>query len=261
MKALYLKSLVAAALAVTLSSCEKKAENIENLSQLKMQVSGIVYPIEGVDQSTNILPKRKLPRAVLTKGYGIYKSIKAKLIDTVCEEYINSTSALDISNLKEGINIKKFGNKEFGITTNGEGGSFSFAKLKAGPKGWWTHWNYSPYTASAYPDVLYAQTSGGYATSNISLYLDKPVTSFGFEIAPNTVGEDVQIVAEYKEDHSYRFPDIFTVDQTISSPSGARLIAVKSSIPFRLVIVRVNYNPEIKTTGLAITNIRYTLAK
>lgn len=261
MKALYLKSLVAAALAVTLSSCEKKAENIENLSQLKTQVSGIVYPVEGVDQSTNILPKRKLPRAVLTKGYDIHKGVKAKLIDTVCEEYINSTSPLDISNLKEGINIKKFSNEEFGIVTNREGGSFGFAKLKAGPKGWWTHWNYSPYTASAYPDVLYAQTSGGYASGNIYLYLSKPVTSFGFEIAPNTVGKDVNIVTEYKEEPFYRDPIMFMVEQTISSPSGARLIAVKSDRPFQLVIVRLNPDPEIKTTGLAITNIRYALAK
>lgn len=260
MKALYLKSLVAAALAVTLSSCEKKAENIENLSQLKTQVSGIVYPIEGVDQSTNILPKRKLPRAVLTKGYGEYQKIKVKVIDTVCDEYILATKKVDFSGLKEGKYVTSFGTNEFKILTDPDFIRRGVVKLSNGPKGWWTHWNYSPYTESEYPVVLFAKDRNGNTVDAIDLSFLQSLKMFGFEIAPNTTGRDVKIIVEFKESSTYRSPTMFEVEQTISSPSGARLIAVKSDRSFEMASVKIVYDREVKSTGLAITNIRYGIA-
>lgn len=260
MKAFYLKSLFAAALAVTLSSCEKKAENLENLSQNKpASTSEVVYPLVGTEISNNILPKRKLPRAILEKGFSQEK-LKVKVIDTVCEEYVQGTKLLDISSLPPGAHVMRIRNNEFAISTTREGGNNGFIKLKNGPQGWWTHWNYSPYTASEYPDVLFLQDRDGYVSNSVDLYLDKEVTMFGFEIAPNANGQDRTVSVDYKEEPYYRDPSLFSVQQTISTPSGARLIAVKSERGFRLVRISLDYIPNVGT-GFAITNIRYALAK
>lgn len=260
MKALYLKSLVAAALAVTLSSCEKKAENIDNLSATTAQLAGVVFPIAGVDQSVNILPKRKLPRAVLTKGYGEYKKIKVKLIDTVCDEYLQATKKVDFSGLKEGKYVTKFGNDEFTIFTDPDFLRRGVVKLSNGTKGWWTHWNYSPYTESEYPVVLFAKDRNGNTEDAIDLAFSHDLKMFGFEIAPNTIGKDVKIEVEFKEWSSYRSPSMFVVEQTISSPSGARIIAVRSDRAFGMASVKIVSDPQVKSTGLAITNIRYGIA-
>ena len=261
MKSFYLKALWAAALAVTLSACEKKAENFEKSSeQLGAATSELVYPVPSTDLSNNILPERKLPRAVLTKGY-MYKNIKVKLIDTVCAEYIQGTKKLNFSNLTEGAFVNKFGNSELRITADHEFNSTGFARLTNGPKGWWTHWNYSPYTESEYPEVLFARNRSGIVRgqSSVTLLLSKRVKTFGFEIAPNVTGKDFKVIVEYPEYSTYRAQRLFEVKQTISSPSGARLIAVKSETPFDYVMISVqgmNYSEE----GLAITNIRYALA-
>lgn len=260
MKAFYLKSLFAAALAVTLSSCEKKAENFENLSEKKdVSTSEVVYPLVGTEISNNILPKRKLPRAILEKGYS-ESNIKVKLIDTVCEEYLQGTKMLDISSLTPGAHVMRIKNNELTISTNREGGDNGFIKLNNGPKGWWTHWNYNPYTESEYPNVLFLQDREGYVSNSVDLYFDKEVTTFGFEIAPNANGQDRTVSVDYKEEPYYRDPSLFSVQQTISTPSGARLIAVKSERGFRLVRISLDYIPNVGT-GFAITNIRYALAK
>lgn len=260
MKALYLKTLFAMALAVTLSSCEKKAEDLQSLSEkASTTTSESIYPLVGTELSNSILPKRKLPRAVLTKR-SMSKSDKVKLIDTVCEEYVKGTTKFDFSGLKEGVHVNKIKHNDLTIVTNYEGGYNGFVKLSNGPKGWWTHWNYSPYTESEYPDVLFAQ-SAGYPSSSMALTFDKEVTSFGFEIAPNATGKDYNVTVEYSYIQSYRYEGLFDVRQIISSPSGARLIAVKSEVPFRYVQINVQYLLPDRGRGFALSNLRYTLAK
>lgn len=263
MKSFYLKALWAAAFAVTLSACEKKAENFEKSSeQVAATKSELVYPVPSTDLSNNILPERKLPRAVLTKGY-MNNNVKVKLIDTVCAEYIQGTKKLGFSNLNEGAFISKFGNNEFKITADHEFNRTGFARLKNGPKGWWTHWNYSPYTESEYPEVLFARNRYGadvIGQSSVTLLLSKPVKTFGFEIAPNVTGKDFKVIVEYPEYSTYRAPTLFQVEQTVSSPSGARLIAVKSERAFDFVMIRIE-GMISREAGLAITNIRYALAE
>ncbi len=260
MKAFYLKTLLAAALAVTLSSCEKKAEDIQSLSEkTNTTTSELIYPRVGTELSNNILPQRKLPRAILTKGRWDNND-KVKLIDTVCQEYVKGTTKFDISGLKVGEHVTKIKHNNLTIVTNDEVGDDGFLKLSNGPKGWWTHWNYSPYTESEYPDVLYAQSPGGHAAGSLALTFDKEVTTFGFEIAPNATGTDYKVVVRYNNINSYRYESLFQVRQTISSPSGARLIAVKSEVPFTYVQIAVEYIPDAGR-GFAISNLRYALAK
>jgi hypothetical protein len=257
MKALYLKSLVAAALAVTLSSCEKKAEEITTVSEkTTTKTSSAVYPLIGTDMSNNILPKKELPRGVVTKESWRPK-IKVKLIDTVCSEYLEATKKLDFSGLKEGKYVTRFGNSDLTINTDPDFIRRGVVKLSNGPKGWWTHWNYSPYTQSEHPEVLFAKDRNGYTVNSIDLAFSNEVKFFGFEIAPNVLGKDVKIVVQYKEWSTYRAPTMFQVEQTISSPSGARLIAVKSEKPFAMVMITLASGQDIKDSGLAISNIRY----
>jgi hypothetical protein len=258
MKALYLKTLFAMALAVTLSSCEKKAEDLQSLSEKAIATtSESIYPLVGTELSNSILPKRKLPRAVLTKS-SMSKSDKVKLIDTVCEEYVKGTTKFDLSGLTAGVHVTKITHNDLTIVTNHEGDFSELVKLNNGPKGWWTHWNYSPYTESEYPDVLFGW-SAGYPASSMALTFDKYVTSFGFEIAPNDTGKDHYVTVEYNNIPSYKYESLFKVRQTISSPSGARLIAVKSEVPFKYVQINVQYLDG--GSGFAISNLRYALAK
>lgn len=263
MKAFQLKSLIAAAIAVTLSACEKKSEDISSLSEKTVNAtSEVVYPLIGTEIPNNILPQKKLPRAVLTKGY-YYPNVKVKLIDTVCLEYIRATTKLNFSNLREGAFVNKFGNSEFKITADHEFNSSGFARLSNGPKGWWTHWNYSPYTESEYPEVLFARNRYGgevRGVNSMTLVFDKPVTMFGFEIAPNLTGKDYIVNVEYLESSTYRAQTLFNVEQTISSPSGARLIAVKSETPLTFLMINIQ-GMTFQEAGFAIANIRYAIAK
>lgn len=259
MKVLKSVSLLAVLLAVIFVSCEKKSENFEKMSDVRLQaITDRVYPLKGNEMSTAILPKRKLPRAILTKGF-VDPQIKVKIIDTVCEEYISQTRKLDISGLDTGKYITKVENNEFRISTDNEGFKDGFVKLANGPTGWWPHWNYSPYTESEYPDVLFVQSQAGNGLYVFHMYFNKPLKMFGFEIAPNTPGPDHEVSVFYQEGDYYRSETLFTVKQTISTPSGARLIAVKSDTDIWMVTVSMNY-PASATAGFAITNIRYGLA-
>lgn len=263
MKTSYLKSLCAVALALTLSACEKKAENLEKPAEQAVEAtSGLVYPVPTTELSDNILPERKLPRARLNKGE-FNKNVKVKLIDTVCNEYIQSTKQLSFSNLTEGVFYNRFGNAELKVVVDHEFNNSGFTRLKNGSKGWWTHWNYSPYTESEYPDVLFARNRWGSdvrGESTTTLLLNKAVTTFGFEIAPNVTDKDYTVVVTYPSSSTYRSSTLFEVVQTISSPSGARLIAVKSERAFNFIMISVD-GMTFREGGLAIANLRYTLAK
>jgi hypothetical protein len=262
MEAFRLPSLFVAAIAVTLLSCEKTAENVKNLSEKKpASTSRAVYPLIGTDTSGSILPMRKLPRAVLTNGYDIL-NIKAKLIDTVCADYLRETKELDFTYLKDGEVVTTVTNSDITVTVDPEGGEHGFRKLSNGLNGWWTHWNYSPYTESEFPSVLHAE-SLTYPqleeyNNHINFSFDNRVKIFGFEIAPNATGRDFEVFVGYYPYESNKYVLLFAVHQTISSPSGARLIAVQSEVPIKLVDIYVSGNEPF--LGFAIANLRYELA-
>ena len=252
MTSFYRNTIIAACCVTMLASCEKKTTDLDKLEAKKTGISAEkVYPLAGNDMSTNILPKKNLPAAVLTNYY----DVKVKLIDTVCDEYLKETRKFDISKLKDGEFTYDIKDKKVTLSS-----TMGFRKLNNGPKGWWTHWNYSPYTESEYPNVLFAESEEGFVSNVMILNLNKKVTTFGFEIAPNATGMDLNVNVSYQEEDSKLENELFSVNQTVSAPSGARLIAVKSQTPFKkITIVLENKKPELP--GLAISNIRYTLAK
>jgi hypothetical protein len=261
MKSFHLQSLFVVAIALTFSACEKNTENIKNVSELKAaSTSKVVYPLVGTDMSGRILPMRKLPRAILTEG-DYYPNIKVQLIDTICVDYLNETEKIDLSYLKEGSDTYVIRTPHNQLTADPEGFNGGFKKLSSGPNGWWTHWNYSPYTESEDPIVLFAVNWREPELSPISslgIYFRNPVKTLGFEIAPNASGKDIKVLATYNDFGSYRGQTMFDVQQTISSPSGARLIAVKSNVPFNYVLIELKGAPY-PAEGFAIANIRYQL--
>jgi len=250
-------SLFTCILVMMVASCDKKAEMLEKVSNVNVQaVAEDVYPLDGKEMSATILPKRQLAKSTLRiLEYGVGE--KVKVIDTVCDEYIEETKPFDLSNLKEGERVRSISNGELRITADPDFNDAYLIKLPKGPAGWWTHWNYSPYTESEYPTVLFCYNEA-YGYNSISLAFDKPLKIFGFETAPNTTGQDYTIRVQYLADPTYRGAGLFEITQTASTPSGARLIALKTSAS--LVYVEINYNGSRENLRrFAIANIRYAL--
>ena len=92
----------------------------------------------------------------------------------------------------------------------------------------------------------------------MSIALRHEVRTFGFEIAPNATGKDIEVVVTYKNiGADYRWPALFEVHQTISSPSGARLIAVTSNVAFGYIEIAISgAEVNVRNEGFAIANIR-----
>jgi hypothetical protein len=261
MKAFYLKSLLTAAIAVTLSSCEKNAETIETLSEKQTKsVSKVVYPLLGNEMSTSILPKKDtLSDGVLEKGF-LYKYVKFKLINEVCEEYLKDTKLLDISKLPEGEYGNTISNDELTLkfVSTVDAKDYGFKKVSSGSQGWWAHWNYSPYTESEYPAVLLGAYQDGEIQNVLTFTFSKKLQTFGFEVAPNELNKNMTVRVKYWDDYWYKYPNLCEVVQTVSTPSGARLIAIKSGVPIRRVEIILGLYPN---DGVAISNLRYEIAK
>lgn len=266
MKGFHVPSFLAVVVALMLSACEKSEENSKELAvSPAAAIAEAVYPIVGIDTLNNMLPGKELPKARVRIGTGleeVYPNIQVEVFDTVCAEYLNGTQKLDLSNLAEGSvnHTIRFGNNV--LTTDPDFTEGRLKKLSHGVNGWWTHWNYSPYTESEYPTVLFAlsrSTTDIFPKSEMSFAFKNEVRVFGFEIAPNKTGEDIEVVVTYApKGADYRWPFLFEVRQTISSPSGARLIAVKSKYPFGYINIFVSSDPvSFRERGFAIANIRY----
>lgn len=265
MKRYRLKLLLLATLAFTISACEKNVDNLNTVSEVKAAAtSGVVYPLVGTDTSNYILPPRKLPNAVLEYGTlgEEYPYLKVQVIDTVCADYLNKTQKFDLSTLADGQVTNLIRVKGNAIDTDPDFRETVFKKLNHGPNGWWTHWNYSPYTESENPIVLYPisrfSTDVLYPQNTMSISFRHAVKTFGFEIAPNEIGTAMNVIVTYKNSGAdYRYPPLFEVRQTISSPSGARLIAVTSNVAFGYVEIAVRGGEVgIPDKGFAIANIR-----
>lgn len=265
MKRFRQESLLVAALALTLSACEKNVEDLRSISAVKeAAIPEVVYPLVGTDTSNNILPRRKLPKAVLEYGTlgEEYPNLKVEVIDTVCGCYLNKTQKFDLSTLADGEVTNLIRIKGNAIDTDPDFKEGAFKKLSHGLNGWWTHWNYSPYTESENPIVLYPisrfSTEVLYPLNTMSIALRHGVRTFGFEIAPNTFGKDIEVTVTYKNfGADYRWPPLFKVHQTISSPSGARLIAVKSNVAFGYIEIQISgAEVNVRNKGFVIANIR-----
>ena len=173
---------------------------------------------------------------------------------TPTTEYINETCKFDFSHLPTGTTYTQVNNKNLNMAFIGS--TVMRMKPIMDPFGWPAHWGYSPNVENEVPEVLFSSNS-----EIVLLVLSKPVTEFGFEIAPNQQNTDFIFsasVGNYRYDDSKGHPSV-----TVKTPSGAKLLAVKSTKPFTVLTIN-----QVRTSsadphagGFAMANIRYKLAK
>lgn len=172
---------------------------------------------------------------------------------TPTTEYINETSLFDYSHLEVGKSYYQINNEKLKIAFSGP-----VTKMKPdnSPFGWSAHWGFSPFVENEAPEVLFSPTN-----VDITILLSKPCIEFGLEASPNLQGRDYEIgfyAGNYTFDDSAGHPSV-----TTHTPSGARLIAVKSKKPFRVVTFGWVRHSSVDSwpNGVAMANIRFKLAK
>lgn len=178
-------------------------------------------------------------------------------IDTICEPYLKYTKKIPIADLPDGY---VFRITDGDITLETLGDFAPFTKKSAAPNTWWANWNKAPYVEEENPAVLWM--SGWYGTT---ITLSKKCYVFGFEMSAE-VGETSQApfpytVKYYDADNLPNDTPIGYLDNEVTSPSGARIYAIKSDIPFNRVEIFYNSSPSLGSWSWAITNIRYVTDK
>jgi hypothetical protein len=178
-------------------------------------------------------------------------------IDTICDPYLKYTNKINISNLPDGY---AFTITDGNLTLETLGDLGLFTKKSPAPNTWWANWNKAPYVEDENPAVLWM--AGGYGTT---ITLSKKCYVFGFELSAE-VGETSQAPFAYSVKYydADNLPDdtpIGFLDNEVTSPSGARLYAIKSDIPFNRVQIYYNSSPVYEPWSWAITNIRYVTDK
>jgi len=243
--------LFASAFLLLFSACKKDDDKV--LVEEPPPDEGIVYPL------TDLITKERIGIKKTLSPPEIYNYTKNKLqvFESPTKEYLSSTTRIDFSKLTNKKFYYQIEDKTLEVYS-----ILGFTKLSPGKSGWWAHWNYSPYVESERCDVLFTQGIDGYPPDAvIILFLSKKVTIFGFEIAPNKIGKDFTIYTNFMENSENVDKPMAYVKQVVSAPSGARLIAVKSKVPFEKISIAVSNESDDDPMGLAITNIRYSIKK
>jgi hypothetical protein len=130
-------------------------------------------------------------------------------------------------------------------------------KLQPGPEGWNSEWGKAPQVESSSPEVLYVKYQSYLV---MTIYLSKPCTEFGLEIAPDHRNFDHLVNVDFG---LYFYGGTGgNVWMNTKSPSGARLVALKSKRPFTTVSIWQNDGlNDTPARAFAIANIRYKLAE
>jgi hypothetical protein len=189
----------------------------------------------------------------------IPKRYPFKVIDKPDLGYVNETCLFDIADLERNKSYHKLQNGSLRIGFFDDGFEpLRLIKLPSSSEsGWNAHWGTTPAVEQEKPDVLYYNT---WNSRSIIIYLSKPCTEFGFEIAPNnkrSTHSFIVDVGDWLNDDSKG-----TVSVETKTPSGAALAAIKATKPFRMVRIWSIGSPTLPLAeGMAISNIRYTLAK
>jgi hypothetical protein len=267
MKKIYLRALMFVALGATMTSCSKDGPSVlDPGTKLANTAAADAYELSFGGNVADYPAGTDAGQALIFPNppddpYGGPKFPYA-VIGTPTPEYLKETCLVDISKLEN--------NKTYHAIQNGKltigffSGPFSdsearLLKLKSSSEtGWNAAWGQSPNVQSENPDVLYTVIS----RNELIIYLSKPCIEFGFEIAPNHKNYDHRFGAEFGD-------WIFDANKgsvsglVTRSPSGARLLAVKSTEPFTMITVRSSDSPtgDEPVEGFAIANIRYKLAK
>lgn len=179
-------------------------------------------------------------------------------IKSPTNSYLKETCLFDVSQLENNKTYHKLQNGSLRMAFFTPGfEELRMLKLPSSSEsGWNAHWANPPAVESEKPDVFVTWL---YRMDSFVIYLSKPVTEFGFEIAPNNKAGKHTFSAYYGD--WLRQSTKGYVEVEASSPSGAGLVAIKASEPFRMIIVYNTDHPkEPDAQGVAIANIRYRLA-
>jgi len=185
-------------------------------------------------------------------------SLPAEIIDNPTQEYKNETTLLDISQLENHKTYHKVQNDKLSVAFfDTFGAPIRALKLQPGAEGWNSEWGKAPQVESSGPEVLYIKYTR-YLVATI--YLSKPCTEFGLEIAPDHQNYDHLVEADFG---LYFYGGTGgNVWKVTKSPSGARLVALKSKRPFTTVSIWQYDGPsDPSARAFAIANIRYKLAE
>src|SRR5579863_2538695 len=164
-------------------------------------------------------------------------SLQGDTIITVSEPQFNgSTTQIDISGIAD------FTTGITSISDDGETVSFdSGLEKNTVPSGGWSAWNCPPETWSCTPPVLQV------LTSELTLTLSTPASTFGFEAEPNLFATELMVATFYNGTAS-----LGTINLSPSGDGGALLFAAKSTA----LITSVQF-VDMSGDSFAIANVRF----
>jgi hypothetical protein len=201
------------------------------------------------EKAASSLALNKYTPALVVNNKGKY----FKAIDTICSTYIKYTLQVEDFNAEPETWAGDYGYFTSLVTTWGDTGFF--LRLPE-PGTWFSNWNSPPYVETKNPTVLLPEVI------HQTLALSEKCYVFGFELSANQSAVNNKPVT-YRV--TYAVGDqpgdvIGYIENSVSSPGGARLFAVESEIPFNRVTI--DYSPNTENTGQdAIANFRYVKSK
>jgi hypothetical protein len=259
MKLCYVSILV---LGTTIISCSKEEAVVNNSAQMAASNNPLYHHsvlaannvgFAGIDAAEKLI----LPIDSVDPSGGAKYPFKA--IEEPTPTYKKETCVLDISKLEchKTYHAIKSGKLIVGFF-EANGSPARALKLNSSPTGWNAIWGCIPDVEDVNPDVLYFSIKSPTVTV---IYLSKPCTEFGFELAPDLQDYDHNISVAFGTWSKGLSEGCVT--STVRSPSGARLFAVKATKPFTTITVTLNtsFAKDVPVTGLGMANIRYKLAE
>jgi hypothetical protein len=193
-------------------------------------------------------------------NYGKY----FEAIDTICPPYLQFTTKLDISALQDNKRYVEVSDGNLTITQpKYEDYQDSFLKHDPTTTEWWKNWDGRPYTETNNPPNL--ELSGNTLYEGMQILLSKKCYVFGIEVGSllNRTGDRpiTFSVAYYNNDVVPYGDPIGFIHQIITLPSGARLFAIKSDVPFDRIRIGYDYSSADPVRAVSIANIRYVTDK
>lgn len=187
-----------------------------------------------------------VPTKVTNNGGAFFKAI-----DTLCEPYLTYTTKIELKGY-ENWPILDDGNLTIGLF----GDNTYFVKLHSAPFAWWANWNKRPYVEAEIPSIFYMTGTG-----TTTLTLSKKCYVFGFELSSWAGDKEVtRFPYQVRYYGTKELPDnkpVGIIENSVFAPSGARMFAVESDIPFDRVEIRYIGTTDIKPDTWGITNLRY----
>jgi len=231
MKKLITKAALLLATITIIISCEKQEQGLQH-EQKEIRMAALDYK----------------PALVVNQKGKFFESL-----DTVCSKYIKYTMKVDTFGVDPETWSNQLGYFYTLVLRWGETGFFERLPEQGT---WFSNWNVPPYVEAKNPTVYLPQFT------QQSIELSKECYVFGFELSANQSTDNNKPVTIRV---TYAVGDkpgdvIGYVENTVSSPGGARLFAVESEIPFKRVTI--DYSPTTENKGqVAMAKFRYVRDK